>query len=115
MTLKNPGDSHPGAAVSRGAARGQGVCIFIGAPGSVILLRAERLIQLSCYMANPASGSEHYPAAGAALRPLQALGSLRVPRAPLPAPLSSLWEASLQKTWELCPTPGSCARLCGLL
>lgn len=28
--------------------RRQGVCIFIGVPESVILLRAERLIQLSC-------------------------------------------------------------------
>ena len=106
--------------------RRQGVCIFIGVPESVILLRAERLIQLSCYMANPASRSVHYPiAGGGSLAPpgtgvtvgvsgpfTLPAGSPGAPAAsPAPLPLGSKPPESLGIVYR----PGSRARLCGLL
>lgn len=103
-----------------------GVCIFTGVPESVILLRAERLIQLSCYMANPASRSVHYPIAGGGSRAPPGTGvtagvsgpftlpagSPGAPTAsPAPLPLGSEPPENLGIVYR----PGNRARLCGLL
>lgn len=99
--------------------RRQGVCIFTGGPESVILLRAERLIQLSCYMANPASRSAHYPIAGGGSPAPPGTGVTVGVSGPFTLPAGSPGAPTASpappESLGIAYHPGSPARLCGLL
>lgn len=120
-TLREPGglQGSGGSAELPRPHRRQGVCIFTGGPESVILLRAERLIQLSCYMANPASRSAHYPIAGGGSPAPPGTGVTVGVSGPFTLPAGSPGAPTASpappESLGIAYHPGSPARLCGLL